>query len=88
MKEILTILNEECAEVIQCSAKLQRFGVNDEKNQKKLEAELGDVMAMILILNYYGMVERTAIEKQIKRKLKKLKRFSQIECIDEVLKEL
>jgi|TARA_B100001079_G_C16124748_1_gene388604 NTP pyrophosphatase (non-canonical NTP hydrolase) len=88
MKEILTILNEECAEVIQCSAKLQRFGVNDEKNQKKLEAELGDVMAMMLILNYYGMVERTAIEKQIKRKLKKLKRFSQIECIDEVLKEL
>jgi len=88
MKEILTILNEECAEVIQCSAKLQRFGVNDEKNQKKLEAELGDVMAMILILNYYGMVERIAIEKQIKRKLKKLKRFSQIECIDEVLKEL
>ncbi len=88
MKEILTILNEECAEVIQCSAKLQRFGVNDEKNQKKLEAELGDVMAMILILNYYGMVEHAAIEKQIKRKLKKLKRFSQIECIDEVLKEL
>tara|TARA_B100000959_G_scaffold64984_1_gene68852 strand:+ start:33343 stop:33609 length:267 start_codon:yes stop_codon:yes gene_type:complete len=88
VKEILTILSEECAEVIQCSAKLQRFGVNDERNQKKLESEVGDVMAMILILHYYGVVSDVGIKKQIKRKLRKLKRFSEIECIDEVLKEL
>ena len=88
MKEILTILSEECAEVIQASSKLQRFGTNDERNQKKLEAEIGDLMAMILILNYYGMVSEEEIMKQVKSKLKKLKRYSSIKCLDDIIKNL
>ena len=56
LKETLTILSEECAEVIQANSKLIRFGPYDEDNIKELEQELGDVMAMVMILDYYGYV--------------------------------
>jgi NTP pyrophosphatase (non-canonical NTP hydrolase) len=88
VKEILTILSEECAEVIQASSKLQRFGTNDELNQKKLEAEIGDLMAMILILNYYGLIREEELMKQVKSKLTKLKRYSSIKCLNDIIKNL
>ena len=44
VKETLTILSEECAEVIQANSKLIRFGPYDEDNVAELEQELGDVM--------------------------------------------
>ena len=40
LKETLTILSEECAEVIQANSKLIRFGPYDEENIKELEKEL------------------------------------------------
>lgn len=88
MKEILTILSEECAEVIQASSKLQRFGVNEERLQKNLESEIGDLMAMIIILNHYGMVREKELMKQIKYKLRKLKQYSSIEFLDDIIKNL
>ena len=39
VKETLTILSEEAAEVIQANSKLIRFGPYDEDNVKKLEKE-------------------------------------------------
>ena len=59
VKETLTILSEECAEVIQANSKLIRFGPYDEENIKELEMELGDVMAMVMVLDYYGSVSYT-----------------------------
>ena len=53
MVESLIILAEECAEVIQAVSKLQRFGINDAKNIKALENEIGDVFAMLTILDHY-----------------------------------
>jgi len=88
VKEILTILSEECAEVIQASSKLQRFGVNEERLQKNLESEIGDLMAMIIILNHYGMVKEKELMKQIKYKLRKLKQYSSIEFLDDIIKNL
>ena len=52
LKETLTILSEECAEVVQANSKLIRFGVDNEENKDHLEQELGDIMAMICILDY------------------------------------
>jgi NTP pyrophosphatase (non-canonical NTP hydrolase) len=88
MDEILTILSEECAEVIHASSKMQRFGVNDSKNQKILEDELGDLLAMVLILDYYGVVSQSNLAKKAKRKLQKLKRYSDIKGLEELIKEL
>ena len=62
VKETLTILSEECAEVIQANSKLIRFGPYDEDNKAELEKELGDVMAMIMILDYYGYVSIADIQ--------------------------
>ena len=88
VKETLTILSEECAEVIQANSKLIRFGPYDEDNIKELEQELGDVMAMVMILDYYGYVSLTNIQQQIEPKLKKLKKSSKIKNLNKIIKNL
>ena len=86
--EVLTILSEECAEVIQVASKLQRFGVDDVKNKKRLQDEVGDLIGVIVILHTLGMVNEKDIQKQVKRKLRKLKRWSSIDCLDDIIKNL
>ena len=88
VKETLTILSEECAEVIQANSKLIRFGPYDEDNIKELEQELGDVMAMVMILDYYGYVSITDIQENIEPKLKKLKKYSKIKNLNKIIKNL
>ena len=88
VKETLTILSEECAEVIQADSKLIRFGPYDEGNVAELEKELGDVMAMILILDYYGYVKLDNIKEQIEPKLQKLKKYSKIKNLNKIIKNL
>lgn len=51
--EILTILVEECAEVIQECCKVKRFGLTTE-NRDKLERELGQLQTMVSL--YQGHV--------------------------------
>ena len=54
--EILNILQEECAEVIQAASKIKRFGILNRKegdelnNLQNLELELGDVLCLVDIL--------------------------------------
>ena len=86
VKETLTILSEECAEVIQANSKLIRFGPYDEENIKELEMELGDVMAMVMVLDYYGYVKLDNIQQQIEPKLKKLKKYSKIKNLNKIIK--
>jgi len=88
VKETLTILSEECAEVIQANSKLIRFGPYDDENIKELEKELGDVMAMVLVLDYYGYVKLDNIQKNIEPKLKKLKKYSKIKNLNKIIKNL
>ena len=88
VKETLTILSEECAEVIQANSKLIRFGPYDEDNIKELEKELGDVMAMVLVLDYYGYIKLDNIQKNIEPKLKKLKKYSKIKNLNKIIKNL
>jgi|TARA_B110000438_G_scaffold12091_1_gene11815 NTP pyrophosphatase (non-canonical NTP hydrolase) len=88
VKETLTILSEECAEVIQANSKLIRFGPYDEDNVAELEKELADIMAMVLILEYYGYVKMENIQEGIIPKLKKLKKFSKIKNLNKIIKNL
>jgi NTP pyrophosphatase (non-canonical NTP hydrolase) len=88
VKETLTILSEECAEVIQANSKLIRFGPYDEVNLAELEKELGDVMAMILILDYYGYIKLDNITDNIVPKLTKLKKYSKIKNLNKIIKSL
>ena len=86
-REILVILQEECAEVIQDVSKCFRFGPDqvhlnskDGRTQiQNLEKELGDVMAMIdLLINETVGVTAAGIEKAKNQKFEKLKLWSSI----------
>lgn len=80
-KEVMAILQEECAEVIQAISKINRFGMNSEwqgvTNHQALITEIGDVLTMISVL-----VDETDInindddiKKAISAKYEKLKIF-------------
>jgi NTP pyrophosphatase (non-canonical NTP hydrolase) len=84
-REILTILQEECAEVIVEVSKCFRFGPDqmmqgmDLTNIQRLQKELGDVTAMIELLvdkNVGVSYEEINLAKQ--EKFEKLKLWSHI----------
>lgn len=84
-KEILTILQEECAEVIVEVSKCFRFGPDqmmegtDTTNIQRLEKELGDLQAMIelLIDNKVG-VTKEGLKSAKLNKFEKLKKWSNL----------
>lgn len=84
MNEILNILTEECAEVIQAISKVQRFGIDNtnpfstETNREHLEQEIGDVLTMIDLLYVKGMISNENVLEAQKRKIEKLKIWSKI----------
>lgn len=85
-KEILSITQEECAEVIQAISKVFRFGIDTvwkgESNREHLEEELGDVLAMIHLLELSGVVNEENVMKFAERKMGKLAQWSNINLDD------
>lgn len=81
-REILSITQEECAEVIQAVSKIFRFGLDTEwkgeTNREHLEEEIGDLQAMIYLLACNNIVSKEGIEKAAENKLNKLKKWSHI----------
>lgn len=83
-KETLSILQEECAEVIQAISKIQRFGIDEShpvtkiKNREHLEEEIGDLQCMISILVELGIVNEENLMKAESKKFDKLKKWSNI----------
>lgn len=82
-REILTILQEECAEVIVAASKILRFGKDDSHpdstvtNSNSLSLEIGDVEAMIFRATEVGLVMRDVISLGMHRKNQRLKRYMQ-----------
>ena len=84
-KEILTILQEECAEVIVEVSKCFRFGPDqmmegvDVTNIQRLQKELGDLLAMVELLTDKDVgVNIEGLELAKKAKFEKLKKWSGI----------
>lgn len=77
-EEILTILQEECAEVIQAISKIKRFGL--ENNVLSFKKELADVCCMINLLETYKVIvyEQDEFPRMIQEKQEKLKIYSSI----------
>lgn len=54
VQNVMAVLQEECAEVIQAVSKINRFGLDSEwngvTNKQALITEIGDVLAMIKVL--------------------------------------
>jgi hypothetical protein len=84
-KEILTILQEECAEVIVEVSKCFRFGPDqmmegmNVTNMERLQKEIGDLQAMIelLIDNKVGVTTQ-GLKEAKKAKFEKLKQWSNL----------
>lgn len=80
--EILTIAQEECAEVIQVISKGNRFGFdieyNGRTNRQKLTQEVGDVLCMIDLMVEKGILTADGLEQAKKAKREKLKQWSRI----------
>jgi NTP pyrophosphatase (non-canonical NTP hydrolase) len=83
-EEILNILQEECAEVIQMVSKCRRFGLDqqhlkaDKPNRDKLTEEIGDVLAMINLCIEHNIVNQDQVIVAQQNKFKKLKQWSNI----------
>lgn len=84
-KQILQILQEECAEVVVEISKIMRFGPDqckpntDTTNIMALQKELGDLQAMIdLLVKEKVGVTANGISAAKKTKYEKLKRWSDI----------
>ena len=73
-EELLVVLQEECGELVQAIAKLNRFGKTD-LNMKNIESEMGDVFALCKILMEEGYINPEAIMKAGDRKIEKLKKY-------------
>ena len=80
-KEVMSVLQEECAEVIQAVSKINRFGMYGEwqgvTNRESLITEIGDVLAIIKVLMHETDINITEddLEVAIEAKLKKLEIF-------------
>ena len=89
-KEVMDILQEECAEVIQAVSKISRFGLDNYKpgkpktNRQHLEEELGDMLAMIDILHNMDIVNWTNIDRAAEAKREKLKPWSNIKNLENI----
>lgn len=82
--EALLILSEECAEVVQAISKCQRFGIDNYKpgkpksNREHLETEIGDLVAMIVILEELGVIDQYRIHQHSIEKRSKLQQWSNL----------
>ena len=76
--EILLILQEECAEVIQAISKVKRFGL--ENNIDQLNQEVADVLCMINLAYTHGIIDdnEERVRNRITVKEERLKKFSSI----------
>lgn len=75
--ELLTILQEECAEVIQEASKIKRFG-QERVNIDRLAKEVGDLVCMIELLQEWEVISYSAVEESRQQKLEKLKVWSNL----------
>jgi NTP pyrophosphatase (non-canonical NTP hydrolase) len=88
--EVMAILQEEAAEVIQAVSKCYRFGLDNYKpgkpktNRQHLEEEIGDLLAMIDILQKMDEISFNNIEAAREAKIDKLKQWSTIEIVQEM----
>lgn len=80
--EALLICQEECAEVTQAISKIMRFGLketwNERTNQEMLEEEVGDLVAMIEILQENRIIDPEFVRRAASAKRHKLQKWSNI----------
>ena len=80
-EELLTILGEECAEVIQILAKIERFGQDScypgetKNNMDRLHEEIADILAVVDLLLNEEMLDDHKLQNGKLKKRVKLNQF-------------
>ena len=80
--ERLTILSEECAEVIHAVSKVLRFGFESHypnggpTNREKLEEELGHVNTLVEVLQQRGEIRSAKVEISTIRKWRTMWKYT------------
>lgn len=88
-KEMLQIVTEECAEVIQAISKMVRFGKDNmspvwfpgqirRNNTENLSTEIGQLIALLKIIQDEGMIDDDIVSKAADEKFDALKKYSNI----------
>lgn len=81
-EEILTIAQEECAEIVQAICKGRRFGFDIEydgaTNRQKLTQETGDFFAMAELMIKHNIISLDEVLAAKQAKFEKLKQWSSI----------
>jgi len=86
----MDIAQEECAEVIQAISKISRFGIDNLKpgkpktNREHLEEELGDLLAMVDILENMEAINMVNVNLARRAKIEKLKIWSNIQNLENI----
>ena len=84
VNEILDILQEECAEVIQAISKCRRFGIAEQNlksgrtQREELVQELGDVTLLIELLKGHQLFTEAELHQAKLKKAAKLTKWSSI----------
>lgn len=82
--EIMSIMQEECAECIQAVSKIFRFGFDSKHpeksydNREHLEEEVGDLLAMIDLLIINDVVSEDNVNAARRKKFSKLRQWSNV----------
>ena len=90
-EHIFTVLQEECAEVIQCVSKIKRFGLTNTQpasgmlNLQILINELNDLLAVVEMLEEDGL-PKMRDEIKIQNKKQKVKHFLEVSRREGTLK--
>lgn len=74
-EEVVTILAEECAELIQEIMKMKRKG---DYNSAEFEKEIGDIMALLDLAHKADMFSWSAVDERVQVKQKKLEKWSNL----------
>ena len=80
-EEVLVILAEECGELTQAAIKVLRFGADgcppnsEETNKTQLEKEMGDVLAMMRLVDEEVGLDLDRIISYADAKLVKVEKF-------------
>jgi len=83
-QEILDLLQEECAEVIQNISKVRRFGLDNEylngtgTQREALVKEIADVSLLLGLLESQGLFTRDELKGHMDRKVEKLRRWTTV----------
>ena len=81
----LTLMIEECAEVIHIISKIKRFGKDDPHPERDnipkielLHKELGDLFCIVEIMAYHNYIDLDQVDTYATQKFDKLKKYYRI----------